>query len=227
MIPGQIDAVLRVYDLTEVPCVQSCLLTLLGQMRPTPECIFAGSLHIHLMTQRFSLRDTQALRNAVADLLQLDERIGLTLHNWDYRDPFDLRIPLLNMALEVARGRYITFLDSSDLLCPGALAILLGRIEATGAAVVLGGIRPQSVRWWGDVFLPLNNEPDRTDSSFATLLMLDRGKLPHTLNFQVAPQGEEFAVFVERLRKNYAVEEHPVGEFLCVRQVYQGASETN
>ena len=224
MIPGQVDAVLRVYDLTELSCVQSCVLTLVGQMRPTPAGTFAGSLHIHLMTQRFTLRETQALRSAVADLLRLDERIGLTLHNWDYQDPFDLRVPLLNMALEVASGRYVTFLDSSDLLCPGALAILLGRIEATGAAAALGGIRPQSVRWWGDVFLPFNSEPHQADGGSAALLMLDREKLPRTLYFQVAPPGEEIGAFIDRLGKHCAIEEHPVAEFLCVRQVYQGSS---
>ncbi len=224
MTPGQVDAVLRVYDLAELPCVQSCVLTLLGQMRPTPAGAFAGSLHIHLMTQRFTLREIQTLRGAVADLLRLDERIGLTLHNWDYRDPFDLRVPLLNMALEVTSGRYVTFLESIDLLCPGALAVLLGRIDATGAAAALGGIRPQSVLWWGDVFLPLNSDPHQVGSGSATLLMLDRKKLPRTLYFQAAPPGEEIAVFIARLRKHCAVAEHPEAEFLCVRQVYQRSS---
>ncbi len=224
MIPGQVDAVLRVYDLTELSCVQSCVFTLLGQMRPTPEGAFTGSLHIHLMTQRFTLREAQALRSAVADLLRLDDRIGLTLHNWDYQDPFDLRVPLLNMALAVTTGRYVTFLDSSDLLCPGALAILLRRIQTTGAAAALGGIRPQSVRWWGDVFLPFTNEPHQADGGSAALLMLDREKLPRTLYFQVAPPGEEIGVFIDDLGKHCAIEEHPVAEFLCVRQVYQGSS---
>ena len=226
MIPGQVDAVLRVYDLAELPCVQSCVLTLLGQIRPTPAGAFAGSLHIHLMTQRFSLRDTLALRSGVSDLLRLDERIGLTLHNWDYRDPFDLRVPLLNMALEVTIGRYITVLDSSDLLCPGALAVLLGRIEATEAAAALGGVRLQSVRWWGDVFLPLNSELHQADNGPTPLLMLDRAKLPRTFHFQVAPPGEEIAVFIDRLRQDGAVEAPPPAEVLCVRQVYQGSSPT-
>ena len=220
---GQVDAVLRVYDVAELPCVRSCVLTLLGQMRPAPAGVFAGSLHIHLMTQRFTVRETQAVRSGLADLLRLDERVGLTLHNWDYRDPFDLRVPLLNMALEVTSGRYVTFLDSSDLLCPGALARLLGRIATTGAAAALGGIRSQPVRWWGDVFLPVDGACQAGDAS-ATFVVLDRERLPHALCFQVAPPGQEIAGFIGRLRGSCAVEEPPVAEILCVRQVYQGSS---
>lgn len=221
MRPAQVDAVFRVYDLAELPSVRSCIFTLLGQVRSTSFGVLTESLQIHLLTQRFTARDIQAVRSVVADLLQLDERVGLTLHNWDYRDPFDLRVPLLNMGLEVASGRYILFLESSDLLCAGALTTLLGRISSTGAAAALGGIRHQFVRWWGDAFLPLHNELQRPSGGSATLLLLDREKLPYRLCFQVAPPGLEIAEFVDRLRKHSSIDEDYKNDILCVRQVYQ------
>ena len=221
MISDHVDAVVRVYDLAELPCVQSCIFSLLGQMRPASSGVLEKPLQIHLMTQRFTFGETQAVRSAVTDLLRLDERIGLVLHNWDFRDPFDLRVPLLNMALEVTSGRYFACLDSCDLLRPGAFATLLARIDATGAAAALGGTMTQRVRWWGDVFLPLSGDAQRTvGDDPAAIFLLDRLRLPKTLRFQVAQPGAEVPELISRLRKHYVVDEQSVPELLCVRQVY-------
>ena len=218
MRPAQVDAVIRVYDLADLPGVRSCLFTLLAQMRSGATGGLTESLHIHLMTQRFTASEMLALRNAVADLLQLDDEIGLTLHNWDYRDPFDLRVPLLNMALDVTHGRYVTFLDSTDLLCAGALEALVGHVRSGEAVAALGGISRQCVRWWGDTFLPCGGAESRTT---AALLLVDRSKLNHRVSFQVAPPGSEIDVFVGSLRGHGRIDEHYLNEPLCVRHVFQ------
>ena len=54
-----------------------------------------------------------------------------------------------NTGIEHARGRFLTFVDSDDLLPPNALQALVGSATRTGSDVVVGSVRRfDSVRAW-------------------------------------------------------------------------------
>ncbi len=217
MMPDRVAVAVRVYDTADLPCLQSCLFPLVGQQTSS-----SPPLRIQVMTQRLTIGEVRRVREAVADLLDLDERISLTLHNWDYRDPFDIRVPLLNWALDLAESRYFTCLDIGDQLLPGTYDALLGRLEATAAAAALGGTWTQRVRWWGDVFLPLGPaEPPSAPALAAPMFLLDRLRLPATLRFRNGQPGQELAEFVAALRLQHEVDDRLLGELLCVRQVFE------
>ncbi|MFI5771777.1 CDP-glycerol glycerophosphotransferase family protein [Streptomyces sp. NPDC051658] len=60
--------------------------------------------------------------------------------------------PARNAGAAVARGRYLLFLDGDDLLRPGALAAITGRLTASDPDVLLLG--HDRIDWWGEVPAP-------------------------------------------------------------------------
>ncbi len=219
-----IDVVLRIDDLSDLPCARACLFALIGQMRSDRFRTSAfGPLQIHLMTQRLPVGEIGRVREACADLIELDERTLLTLHNWDYRQPFDLRAPLLNWALEIGWSRYFTAVQVSDQWQPGALAALLERLETTSAAAALGGLWTQRTRWWGDVLLPLG-PASPAEATPAAAFLVDRTRLRTDDRFCFGDHaGEEVVEFLNGLRGRQAVDERLLPELLCVRQVFHDA----
>lgn len=212
-----LDVILRVYDLAELPLLRTCVFTLLGQNRPALPVV----LRINLMTERLTSGEAQELRAGLADLLDLDDTVRLVLRNWDFRAPFDLRVPLLNLALDVTTGRYLSVLDSNDLLLPGALATLLHRLDQTGAAAAVGGLQEQRVRWEGDVFLPLAPPTAPQAGHDATWVLLDRTRLDKTSRFQAVDDATAMADFLARLRPGQAVDDACAARALCIRQDFR------
>ncbi len=193
-----IDIVTRLYDLADLPHLDRLVFSLMGQAGAAP-------LRLHVMLHRFSFTEVQAVREATRELRRLHDRVSLTLHNWDYPAPFDLRVPLLNWGLEVAQGRYVTCLDVNEQLCPRACTALLARLHGTQAALALGGTALQPVWWWGDVILPV---PDQADGSAPTpVFMADRGRLAtKDCVFRSGEPDSEIKEFIERLAMQYAVD---------------------
>jgi hypothetical protein len=108
MEPAELDIVVRLYETTDLPRLERCVFSLVGQ-----EC---GPRRVHLMLQRFSMAEVQTVRAALQPLLELDDHLGLTLHNWQHAEPYDLRAPLLNFAVQVTRARYLTCIEAEDVV---------------------------------------------------------------------------------------------------------------
>lgn len=193
-----IDIVTRLYDLTDLPHLGRLMFSIMGQADAVP-------LRLHVMLQRFSFTEVQAVREATSGLRQLHDRASMMLHNWDYPQPFDLRVPLLNWGLEVAQGRYVTCLDVHEQLCPHACTALLARLHGTQAALALGGATLQPVLWWGDVVLAV---PDQAEGPTPTpVFMADRRRLGiKDCVFRSGEPDAEITEFIERLGTRYVVD---------------------
>ncbi len=207
-LPG-IDIVTRLYDLADLPHLDQLVFSIMGQADAVP-------LRLHIMQQRFSFTEVQAVREATWGLRRLNDQASVTLHNWDYPAPFDLRVPLLNWGLEVAQGRYVTCLDVHEQLCPHACTALLARLHGTQAALALGGAAFRPVWWWGDVVLPV---PDQADESAPTpVFMADRSRLAiKDCVFRSGEPDSEIKEFIERLGTTYAVDTLCQGDTLALR----------
>lgn len=206
--PG-IDVVTRLYDLADLPHLDQFVFSIMGQAD-------AGPLRLHVMLRRFSFTEVQAVREATWGLRRLHDRASVTLHNWDYPAPFDLRVPLLNWGLEVARGRYVTCLDVHEHLCPRACTALLARLDASRAALALGGAALQPARWWGDVVLPV---PDQAEAPAPPpVFMADRRRLAaKDCVFRNGEPGSEIKEFIERIGTQYAVDATCRSDILALR----------
>ena len=208
-MPG-VDVVTRLYDLADLPCLDRLMFSIMAQGDAVP-------LRLHVMLQRFSFTEVQSVREATRRLRGLNDHVSLTLHNWDYPAPFDLRVPLLNWGLEVALGRYVTYLDVHDQLRPGACAMLLARLCGSAAAVALGATALQSVWWWGDVVLPVPDQRDATAS--IPLLMIDRTRLAiKDCVFRSGEPGLEIDEFIKRIGTSYAIDTTGQSDIMAIRQ---------
>lgn len=205
-----IDIVTCLYDLTDLPHLDQLVFSVMAQTTAAP-------LRLHLMLQRFSFTAVQAVRESTAALRGLNERVSMTLHNWDFPAPFDLRIPLLNWGLEVALGRYVTCIGIHDILCPQACAALLARLLETQAALALGGAAVQPVWWWGDVVVPA---PTQTSSSAPPpMFIVDRSRLAaRDYLFGSCEPGAETQAFIDRLGTRYPVDTACLSSVLTVRK---------
>lgn len=216
-----LDIVVRLFDTTDLPRLERCVFSLVGQ-----EC---GPRRVHLMLQRFSITEVQAVRTALQPLLDLDEGVGLTLHNWQHSEPYDLRVPLLNLAAQVANARYLTCIEAEDVVLPGAFTTLLARLRATAAVAAIGGMATQRVSWWGNVVqphpvaAPLPGVPsgDLGEGVASPLLVvLDRTRLPERrLTFEASRPDAELVDFLRRLSADCVVDIAAAMETLGLRQV--------
>lgn len=204
-----IDIVVRLYDLADLPYLDRLMFSIVGQADAIP-------LRLHVMLQRFSFTEVQAVREATWGLRRLHDRASVMLHNWDHPAPFDLRVPLLNWGLEVARGRYVTCVDVHEQLFPQACMTLLARLDGSQAALALGGVEAQPAWWWGDVVLPVLNQAERSIST--PIFMADRSRLaPKDCVFRSSKSGSEITEFIERVGALYGVDTLCQSDILALR----------
>ena len=144
---AQIDIITRLDDLGDLPHLDRLFFSVLGQVADIP-------IQLHVMLQRFAFTEVQAVRSATRDLRKLNDGISLVLHNWDYPAPFELRVPLLNWAMEATQGQYVLILDIRDQLLPNACMFLVEQLRSTNALLAFGKASRQPVWWSGDVILP-------------------------------------------------------------------------
>lgn len=218
-----IDVVVCLSDTSELPRLNQCAFAVIGQLPPATSAgpSLGETLRLHVMLPRFSIAEVHDTRAAVQALSPLHTAFSLHLHNWEYPEPFRLRIPLLNWGLEVARGRYFTCLGVADLPLPGAVACLLARLRVTRAALALGGMAIQPVRWWGDVVLPLPRfQGAAAYDAVSPLFLLDRARVPvRDLAFREGRPNEEIAEFIEHVTEFGAADTHCLAELLGLRQI--------
>lgn len=97
-------------------------------------------LAIHVACQRFSPDALQAVQETLAPVLEIAGNVRLQVLNRPDPTPVDARAALLNLGLQAGTGRFAAFLDYDDLIYPEAYRLLIGELEATGAAIAFGGI---------------------------------------------------------------------------------------
>lgn len=211
-----IDIVTSLYDLADLPCLDRLMFSIMAQVDASP-------LRLHVMLQRFSFTEVQSVREATRELRRLQDQVSVTLHNWDYPAPFDLRVPLLNWGLEVAQGRYFTYVDVHDHLYPHACTTLLTRLRDTTAAITLGGTVLRSVWWWGDVVLPI---PDQDDAPAPTsFFMIDRHRVAiKDCVFRTSEPNCAINEFIKRLGAFYEVDARCEADMISIRQRFPNDS---
>lgn len=206
--PG-LDIVTRLYDLADLPHLDRLVFTVMGQADAMP-------LRLHIMLQRFSFTEVQAVRTATRKLRMVHDRASVILHNWDYPAPFDLRVPLLNWGLEVAQGRYLMCLDVYDQLRPHACTTLLARLHATQAALALGGAALWPVWWSGDVILPASAQGDALTPT--RVFMADRNRFAiKDCVFRSGEPNSEIEEFIDRLGTQYGLDTISQDDILAIR----------
>lgn len=207
---ADIDIVTSLYDLADLPCLDRLMFSVMAQADASP-------LRLHVMLQRFSVTEVQSVREATRDLRRLQDQVSVTLHNWDHPAPFDLRVPLLNWGLEVAKGRYFTYLDVQDQLYPHACATLLTRLRDTAAAIALGGAVLRPVWWWGDVVLPIPNQDDAPAPN--SFFMIDRHRLAiRDCVFRTSEPNSAVDDFIKRLEASYEIDTKCQVDMIAIRQ---------
>lgn len=221
MRTDELDIVIRLYDPTDLPRLQRCVFSLLGQG--------CAMLRVHILLQRFCFAEVQVVRAALQPVLDLDENLGVTLHNWEHAEPNDLRVPLLNFGTQVVRGRYLSCLEIGDVLLPSACTILLARLRDSEAVAAFGGMATQHVTWWGDVIQPnpaivspkaMPFEPFGDDDRLPPVFLLDRTRLPvRELAFQARRPDAEIVDFLYRLCVSHVVDVAVAAELLGLRQI--------
>ncbi len=219
-----LDVLVRFTDLGHLPRLEQCVFALLGQVMdgdgaggPSPT-----AMQVHVLLPRFSFSEVESVRAALHPLRGLSDAVSIILHSWDHPEPHNLRVPMLNLGLERARGRYLGCLEIGDVMLPGGYARLLARLQRGDAAIALGGLATQQVEWWGDVVLPLSTASAGRAGwgadGFAFLLDRTRVALPD-LVFRVARPMAEVEEFVERIRLGYGADLESATDVLGVRQV--------
>lgn len=161
-----LDLFILLEDETVSPLVERTVFTLLAQKAPL-------QLALHLLLIRFPQAARQALRARLAPLRPLNPAARIMLHHWDEPAPFDARSALLSLGLTAASGRYLLVLSPGDLLGPGALARLLGRLTAGDEAEVGGLLSQEPVLWWGESVVP---QP-AAELSLAPITLFDRRRI--------------------------------------------------
>lgn len=127
-----VSVVIRFHDPGQLWRLDRCLFSLLGQRHASIEPI--------LCLQAVSASDGERI-DKMLDLLPWGESCRRPrIVNVESGAGVDARSKLLNVGIETATGRFLTFLDFDDYWYANALSHLHGRIRTTGAAIAFARV---------------------------------------------------------------------------------------
>ncbi|MGG5887559.1 hypothetical protein ACLF3G_10515 [Falsiroseomonas sp. HC035] len=224
---GGLDVLLVFEDLVDLPRLEQGVFALLGAASDAQGAVASSlsPLRIHLCLPRFSVAELRAVRDATRPIQDLCPEMAVRLHNWHLPEPHDLRVPLLNLGMERAEGRYLGCVEIGQLMSPGAYRRLHDRLVVTGHALAVGGVEEVPVAWWGDVILPARRrqspKPDSLDSHHvAPAFLLDRWRIsPSDLRLRAAWSGNPLRDLVTSISTSQPTDYALADARLCVQQI--------
>jgi hypothetical protein len=214
--PG-IDVIISLDDPSDLPRLDRALFTLFCQEPALP-------MTVHLMLARFSVEDLLWLRQLTEPLRGLAADAAILIHNWQLPKPLNVRVPILNWGIEVTSHRYLTILEVSDLLGPGAYGLLLDRLRETGNAIIAAPLADQHVEWWGDSFVPIVDpiagRLAQNSGKPGLCFLLDRSQVKlGDLVFTTGEAPHEVTGLIARITARYPAASLPPGRVIGVRQI--------
>jgi Glycosyltransferase like family 2 len=198
-----VDTIVRFHDVRRLGELHRCLFSAVAQTYQP--------VHVHVVTQRFSSEELDAVRRSLEPLHSLGTGAAISIHNWTESEPKDARSHLINHGIRQAEGRFLAFLDYDDIIYPEAYELLTNRLSASDAAIVFASVRVMRLQvfepfyrvlarekapWGGSSLLDLFRENLAPIHSY----MIDRTRVdPELLYFDVSLSWEEDYEFLMRV----------------------------
>ncbi|MBP2294381.1 glycosyltransferase [Azospirillum rugosum] len=132
-----IDVIVRFHDASKGETLLRALFCLHGQTHPAVQPI--------LVLQGFSNDDVQAVERLVSRFAWNERHRRPIVHNYVPPAPGDHRSRLINEGFRIGTGRYIAILDYDDVIYSHAYTHLIGRLQASEAAIAFGRIAVKHV----------------------------------------------------------------------------------
>lgn len=133
----RLDVVVRFHSIKRFNELARCIFSLVCQEHLP--------LTIKLCTQRFSKEEIEFVRAALKTTIAINPSISLDVLNYTGTQVLDARSLLINLGIQDAKGRYLSFLDYDDVIFPQGYSLLINELRKTQAAVAFGGIELKRV----------------------------------------------------------------------------------
>jgi hypothetical protein len=218
LIDGRVSVIVRIHDPARLEDLDLCLFSITHQNYSDIEVVVCCQNFDHKALCRVhELVGELSLYGRSARVLDLQPGRG------------DHRSQLLNAGLEVASGRYLTFLDFDDVVYGGAYSYLIERLRSSQTALAAcGGVLAAEVRGRGygryvEAKHPMNTGGHRLLFFNENLypihsVMLDRSRIdPQLLRFDENLRvGEDYLFFLRIFVTGSWIDQRPefkVGEY--------------
>lgn len=132
-----IDVIIRFHDASKSETLLRALFCLYGQSHEAVQPL--------LMLQDFPPEAVEAMERLVDRLAWNERRRRPIVHNYIPAAKGDHRSRLINEGFRAGQGRYIAILDYDDVVYGHAYDHLIGRLEASDAAIAFGRIAVKHV----------------------------------------------------------------------------------